>query len=117
MAGEYRLEIDQGSDTNIALTFYTDTSKTTPIDVSSKDFKMQIRENKEDKSFIDELSVTNTRIDMTDAGDGKITLKFPGEISSNYSFKIGHYDLYSYEGGVSLREMQGEVIVDRQVTK
>ena len=117
MAGKYDFTLDQGSDTNISLTFYTDTTKVTPIDVSAYTFNCQLRENIDDESFIDELTNVNSRIDMTDAAAGKIILEFPGATTKLYNVSKCYYDLYSNFATAPVREMQGVIIVDREVTK
>lgn len=117
MAGIYDFTLDQGSDTNIALTFYTDTSQTTPINVSTYTFSCQVREHKEDESFIDELTTSNGRISMIDAATGKIVLIFSAATSKLYSFDTAYYDLESTNGVVVTREMQGKITLDKEVTK
>jgi hypothetical protein len=117
MAGIYNFKLDQGSDVNLSLTFYTDTTKTTPINVAANTFTCQIRENLEDEAFIDELTSVGTRINMTDAATGKIVLIFPGSVTKLYSFSKAYYDLYSNLTTVPIREMQGTITLDKEVTK
>lgn len=117
MAGVYDFTLDQGSDTNISLTFYEDTAQTTPMNLTGKTFACQVRENKDDESYIDDLTNENGRIDLTDAATGKILLKFPGSVSALFNFKTAYYDLESYTGGVPLRELQGKITLDGEVTR
>lgn len=117
MAGVFDFTLDQGSDTTVALTFYTDTSKTTPINLSGYAFACQIRENLNDETFIDELTSANSRIDISSAATGKIILIFPSSISKLYNFSKGYYDLESTNGTTVTREMQGKITLDKEATK
>ena len=117
MAGIYNFKLDQGSDKDITLTFYTDTTKTETIDLSGYHWKMQLRKQKDDISYIDELSDTNSRIDITDAATGIIILKFPNASSSKYDFEKCYYDLESINGTSINREIEGQITLNKEVTR
>lgn len=116
--GEFNFKLDQMSDTNFSLTFYQDLERTQTEDVSTWDFKSQIRERVDDKSFIDELTVANGRIDMSDSVNGKIFLKYPGAISKKYNFSTAYTDLFAIKpGDIPKKIFKGKIELDRAVTR
>jgi len=120
MANSYNIEIDQGSYVELTLTYYTDSTQTVVIPMNGYNFKMQIRKNKEDISFLDELTDSNSRIDVTNAATGIIKLKFPTADTLKYDFQKAYYDLYSINTATPTlqnRDFEGFVKVNRSVTR
>ena len=116
-AGTYNFTIEQGADLNKSMTFYTDATKTTPVDLSSYTMAMQIRKNKADVDFIDSLTNANSRIDMTNAATGIIILKWTAAQTAAFNFDEAVYDLEFTTGGVVSRMLQGKITLSKEVTK
>lgn len=116
--GKYDFKIYQGTDLNKKLTFYTDTTKTTPLDLSTYTMAMQIRRDKISVDFIDSLTSANGRIDVSSAATGIIYLKWTAAQTSAFDFDEAVYDLELTDGtGAVSRELEGTITLDKQVTK
>ena len=117
-AGTYNFTIEQGADLNKTLTFYTDSTRTSTVDLSTHTIAMQIRKEKSSVDTIDELSSGTARIDTTNAGSGIIILKWPSSISSKFNFDKAVYDLeLTTAGGVVSRPLEGTITLSKEVTK
>jgi len=117
-AGIHNFTIDQGSDKNKKLTFYTDATQTITVDLSAvSEMRMQMRRTKQSINHIDELTDSNGRIDTTDAATGVIILQFAASISSAYDFDTCYYDLEFVTGSVVERIIEGVITLDLEVTR
>lgn len=116
-AGTYNFTIEQNADMNKTLTFYTDSTRTSTEDISSYTIEMQIRKTKDSVDFIDELTDSNSRIDMTNAGSGIIILKWTAAQTASFDFYEAYYDLVFTDGGVKTRKLEGVITLSKGVTK
>ena len=114
MSGEYNINILQGSDKHIVLTLKNDDGSV--INLTGYTANMQVRPRINSKNILDELTTTNNRIDI-EADDGRIILKFPNGVSTNYDFENAVYDVEVYAGGRARRLIQGRLLVDKEVTR
>lgn len=116
-AGTYDFTIEQGADLNKTLTFYTDSTKTVVLDLSTYSMAMQIRKTKESVDYIDSLTSGTARIDTTNAATGIIILKWTAAITAAFNFNEAFYDLEFTVGGVVSRMLQGTITLSKEVTK
>ena len=116
-AGTYNFTIEQGTDMNKQLTFYTDSTKVTPIDLSAYTIKMQIRREKDSIEVIDTLVSGGARIDTTNAATGIIILKWTAAITEAFDFDTAVYDLEITLAGVVSRMLEGTITLSKEVTK
>lgn len=99
-------------------TFQWKTGETpTPVDLTGCSIKMQIRENP-GTAILDELSTANSRITITDAVNGKFSLKVSNSESTSYTFSSGKYDIeITFPGTLDVyRVIQGTVTIDQEIT-
>lgn len=115
-AGNYDFTIEQGVDKNLTLTFFEDDG-VTPIDLTGIDFRMQLRLTVKSLGVLDDLTVSNGRINDTDAATGVIVIVFPSSKTTVYNFDTCVYDLESVNGSLVSREMEGEITLSREVTR
>lgn len=119
------LNIVQGADINdfSVIPIYDDDS---PVDLSGFDARLQIRSSVDSSSILDELTTDNGRIVISsyvEDGDTfySIDVKFPNDITTDYDFLKGVYDLEIYKSGSPDtdvdRLLQGGVTVSREVTR
>ena len=116
-AGTYDFTIEQGTDLSKTMTFYTDSTKTTTVDLSSVTMRMQIRNEKNSVDFIDELTDSNSRINTDDAATGVIILIWADLVTTAFDFATAVYDLEFEEGGVITRILEGSITLNKEVTK
>ena len=116
-AGTYNFTIEQGVDLNKTLTFYTDATRVTPVDLSGYTIAMQIRKTKNSVDYIDSLTSGTARIDITNAATGIIILKWTAAITAQFNFDEAVYDLEFTDTGVISRQLQGTITLDKEVTK
>ena len=113
MSGDYDIRILQGSDKHIVLTLKNDGSV---IDLTGYTANMQVRNRTSSEIILDELTTSNSRIEIKEA-EGQIILKFPSSVSTDYNFVSAVYDVEVYAGGRARRLIQGGFLVDREVTR
>ena len=108
--------IKQGSDKNIIVVIKSDGEN--PDNLTGYTARMQIRQSIKSDTILDELTTENDRIEITPL-EGKLTIKFPNIVTSNYDFTKGVYDLEIVTGTpeVVSRILQGDVEVDLEVTR
>jgi len=116
-AGTYNFKIEQWADLNKTLTFYTDASKTSTVDLSSYTFAAMIRKTKSSVDFIDSLTDANSRIDVTNKATGVIILKWTAAQTAAFDFDEAVYDLEFTLSGVITRMLEGTVTLSKEVTK
>ena len=116
MSNKYDIEVKQGSDKQITIIVKSDGE--TPDNLTNYGARMQVRQRPTDKTVLDELTSDNDRIEITPL-EGKLVLKFPSSVSSNYFFKEAVYDLELFTGTpeVVTRLIQGGFSVDVEVTR
>ena len=99
--------------------YYETGSPSTPVDLSGQTAKMHIRSKPESKALILELSTTNGRITLNyGSNNGAIRLFISATDTANLSVcDKAVYDLELYNGAVTTRILQGNVIISPEVTR
>jgi len=110
-AGRYNIEIDQGSDFDIDLTLTEDGVATNLTGYSAR---AQMRAKKSDASPAASFTCT-----VTDAEGGVLKMSLPNSTSSSIAAGRYFYDLEIYTAGDAIvkRLLEGEVTIDREVTR
>ena len=107
--------IFQGATFNQTL-FYETGEPSAPVDLTGYTAKMHIRSKPESKALILELSTDNGRIVLNDT-TGSIQLFISDEDTASLSVcNKAVYDLVLYNGAITTRIMQGNVIISPRVT-
>lgn len=114
---KYDFDMEQGSDFSKKLTFYTDDTKTTPIDLSSDTFKMEMRETVDCDDVLLEISNDEGTVDMTDAATGIIILTATAAVTEALDFDKAVYDLERTNGTLISKVMFGTVTLKKEVTR
>jgi tRNA A37 threonylcarbamoyltransferase TsaD len=108
--------IFQGATFNQTL-FYETGEPSAPVNLAGFTAKMHIRSKPESKALILELSTTNGRIVLNEA-TGSIRLFISDSDTALLSVcDKAVYDLELYNGGVTTRILQGNVIISPEVTR
>lgn len=107
------LIIYQGSDYYKKFTFYTDTTRTTPTDLTAYTFAAMIRENYADASPLATFAIVDT-----DLANGVIYLQLTAIETAALSTTTGFWDLeVTDSGGKVNRYIEGSYTLDLEVTK
>ncbi len=115
----YDINIKQGATFSLIMTWYTDETQTTPVDLSGYTARMQIREFKESADVIVELTTGNGRITLGGAL-GTIALEISAEDTEDLVFPeslTGVYDLELVNGTTVTRLLEGTVYYNLEVTR
>lgn len=117
MASNYNTTIDQGADWYINFTYYTDSTQTTPVNLTGYTAALQLRSEPSDTTAVLSLSSPSSGIVITGA-TGLIsvhaTAAQTGAISEGYYY----YDLeITSSTSIVTRLIQGQVLVSPQVTR
>lgn len=114
MAKTYDIVLDKGSDFYIAFEFRDGSGNL--LDYSNSSFKAQIRSGLESKYPEDELSTDNGRITVDP--NGYVTLFFPADVTENYPWLMGAYDLkVVHLDGATQRLVEGRLMAREWVTR
>ena len=99
--------------------FYETGEPSTPVDLAGFTAKMQIRSKPESKAVILELSTSNGRITLNyGSQNGAIRLFISATDTALLSVcDKAVYDLELYNGAVTTRILQGNVIISPEVTR
>ena len=99
--------------------YYETGTPSTPVNLTGFTAKMHIRSKPESKALILELSTTNGRITLNyGSNNGAIRLFISAADTANLSVcDKAVYDLELYNGGVTTRILQGNVIISPEVTR
>ena len=99
--------------------FYETGEPSTPVDLAVYTAKMQIRSKPESKAVILELSTSNGRITLNyGSNNGAIRLFISATDTALLSVcDKAVYDLELYNGAVTTRILQGNVIISPEVTR
>jgi hypothetical protein len=110
-AGKYNIEIDQGSDFALDVTVKEDGSAK---DLTGYSARSQMRAKKSDASAAASFTCT-----VTDAANGILKMELSNSTSSNMTAGRYFYDLEIYTSGDAIvkRILEGEVNIDREVTR
>ena len=68
-------------------------SPANPVDLTSCTLKMQVRKNVLDANILAEFSTENSMLVVTDGLLGKIRLDIPAEVSTDFTFMVGVFDI------------------------
>jgi tRNA A37 threonylcarbamoyltransferase TsaD len=108
--------IFQGATFNQTL-FYETGEPSTPVNLAGFTAKMHIRSKPESKALILELSTGNGRIILNET-TGSIRLFISDQDTASLSVcDKAVYDLELYDGAVTTRILQGNVIISPEVTR
>jgi len=108
--------IFQGATFNQTL-FYETGEPSAPVNLAGYTAKMHIRSKPESKALILELSTSNGRIVLNEA-TGSIRLSISSSDTASLSVcDKAVYDLELYDGAVTTRILQGNVIISPEVTR
>lgn len=108
--------IFQGATFNQTL-FYETGEPSAPVDLAGQTAKMHIRSKPESKAVILELSTTNGRIVLNET-TGSIRLFISDDDTATLSVcDKAVYDLELYNGSITTRILQGNVIISPEVTR
>jgi hypothetical protein len=106
----------QGATFNQTL-FYETGEPSAPVDLTGFTAKMHIRSKPESKALILELSTSNGRITLNET-TGSIKLFISASDTASLSVcDKAVYDLELYNGAVTTRILQGNVIISPEVTR
>jgi len=99
--------------------FYETGEPSTPVNLAGFTAKMQIRSKPESKAVILELSTTNGRITLNfGSQNGAIRLFISAADTATLSVcDKAVYDLELYNGAITTRVLQGNVIISPEVTR
>jgi hypothetical protein len=114
MAARLNLECEQGATFSRILVLKDSTGAV--IDITGATADMQVRETVNAADILVELSTTNGRI-VVDGTNGKLTLTISASDTASLTLN-GVYDLkVTYLSGTVDRILEGEFVVDPQVTQ
>jgi hypothetical protein len=90
-----------------------------PVDLTGCTARMQLKASAFDSTNLDQLSTENGRIQIYDPTQGKLRIKFPANVSSQYNFNTALYDLeivFQSEENV-YRIAKGTITTDPEITR
>lgn len=90
----------------------------TPVDLTGATLRMQVRETKHSDIPLLSLSTGGSGITVTDAANGKFTVRAEAAQTDALSFTTGVYDLeIKLADGTVTRLVEGSATLSRQVTR
>lgn len=126
-AGKYAFTIEQGTTTKFTIE-YKD-SNSNPIDLSYYSGRMQIRPDFADNTNTIYLTLSSS-LDADGSGlnfmglegttpkaSGSIGVYISAAKTAGLNFEEAYYDLEIYSGSEAIRLLEGNVILDREVTR
>lgn len=114
-AGTHTITIEQGATFTSLMTWYTDDTRETPVNLTGYTAKMQIRSRIGDETVLLELSTENGRITLGGVA-GTILLTISATDTEDLTFEQGVYDLELIDDGTVTRLLQGVVQIQKEVT-
>jgi hypothetical protein len=116
-AGTYCFTIEQGATFNTQLTWFTDDTQETAVNLTGFTAKMQVRARLDDVTVLLELSTANGKITLGGVA-GTILLHIDAADTALLTFEKGVYDLELTNGsGVVTRLLQGVINMQLEVTR
>ena len=117
MATAQNLTINQGADWYVNFTYYTDTSQTTPVNLTDYTAALQLRSEPYDTIAALSLSSPSNGIVITGV-TGFIAVHATAAQTSAIQSGSYYYDLEITSGaGIVTRLVQGQILVSAQVTR
>jgi len=121
MVGVYDITIIQGSD-NCDVSVVPTEDDDSPISLNGFTARMQIRDCVDSSTILDTLTTANSRITITSYVEDaetfwRVKLLFPSAITSAYTWENGVYDLELVQGTNVFRYLEGQVTVNKEVTR
>lgn len=90
-----------------------------PVNLTGCTARMQIRKNVNDSVILDTLTTENGKLVFEDAGNGKLRIEIPADVSTAYPFNSGVFDLeivFPITGRV-VRLIEGCISANPEVTR
>jgi hypothetical protein len=113
MAAKYKISLDKGSDKRISFTLKDADGEV--LGLAGFTARMQVRRNERSQVVMDDLTTENGRITM---GEDSVTVWFPHDVTTGYSFTDAVYDLEIVSpAGEVLRVVQGDLEATNEVTR
>lgn len=113
-AGSYNITIEQGATFSLVVTW--EDSAGSAVDLTGRTARMQIRDRVAATDTLIELTTENGRIALGGAA-GTITLTITAADTAALDFRSGVYDLEIVNGAVVDRILEGEVELNKEVTR
>lgn len=113
-AGTNNFVIEQGATFDITMTYYTDESEQTPVDLTGYSARMTIKEKVEGTTILELTSDAGEIVLGDDAGT--IQILVAASVTANLDFEYGVYDLELVTGSTVERLLQGQVTLSKNVT-
>lgn len=89
-----------------------------PVNLTGCTLRMQMRKTAGDTNILDTLTTENGKLEITNASEGKISIKIAAVTSSAYTFDRGVYDLeVVFLDGSVYRIIEGAVTTVPEVTR
>lgn len=112
-AATYHFEIEQGATWKKTLTLKNPAGVL--IDLTGYTALLQVRKNEASSSTFAELTHTDG---LTLGGDlGTIVINFSATLTATFTFDIAKYDLKITSGSEVTRLLEGNIILDKQVSR
>ena len=117
-AGKAYFTLEQGVDCPVVVTWYTDETETTPVDLTNYTARMQARLTHADTATL--FDITSGASEITLGGTAG-TIAFPGltaTLTAAMTFDTGVYDLEVIDsGGLVTRLIQGDIVLTKETTR
>mgnify|MGYP007077436155 CR=1 FL=1 len=114
MAATYNFTIDEGETWNLSMTWYTDSTKTTEVDLTGYTGRMKIKESFDGADIL-ELTTANGKITLGGVA-GTISLDLTEADTTSLEPRSYVYDLELVVGSTVKRLIEGTINVTRSVT-
>jgi hypothetical protein len=89
-----------------------------PVNLTGCSLRMQMRKTVNDTIILDSLTTENGKLEITNAIEGRISIKIAAAASSAYAFDRGVYDLeVAFLDGSVYRIIEGSVTTVPEVTR
>ena len=112
---EYNFKVNQGADLTVPFLLLDDSGK--GIDLTGYTAAMQVRIRVYSTEAVDTLTSENGRL-VIEASEGRITAKFPHELTETYPAQTLVYDIeITSAENEKTRILQGKIIVSAEVTR
>lgn len=116
-ASRVDFEIEQGSTFQKSIKFYKDDELTEPRDMSGFEWDMHIRKTEDSDESILELNSSDGDIDTSSQSEGKITINISSDTTADLDFTTGVYDLEYINESNRFRVLEGDIYLDKEVTR